>query len=91
MLEIEMPESDHTKSIVYALYDKIHSAPSGEIEKEKGIIHIGIGEPFLTRLKLAWILAWHLIRHKGFTVRFHTMEEKTEKEIADWYAGKGLK
>jgi hypothetical protein len=88
-----MPESKQIKSIVYALYDKTRSTPSGvlEIEKEKGIIHIGIEEPFLARLKDAWILAWHLVRHKGFTVSSHTMEEKTGQEIADWYAGKGLK
>jgi len=88
-----MSESDHTKSIVYALYDRTCSTPSGvvEIEKEKGIIHIGIEEPLLTRLKGALKLAWHLVIHKGFTVNSHTMEEKTEQEIADWYAGKGLK
>lgn len=86
-------EYQHKKSIVYALYDKTRSTPSGvvEIEKEKGIIHIGMEEPFLKRLMIALKLAWHLVRHKGFTVTSHTMEEKTEKEIADWYAGKGLK
>ena len=88
-----MSESDHTKSKVYALYDKTRSTPAGvvEIEKEKGLTHIGIEEPFLARLKAAWILAWQLVMHKGFTVSSHTMEEKTEQEIADWYAGKGLK
>lgn len=88
-----MSESNHTKSIVYALYDKTSSIPSGvvEIEKDKGIIHIGIEKALLTRLMIALKLAWHLVRHKGFTVHSHTMEEKTEQEIADWYAGKGLK
>lgn len=88
-----MSESDHKKSIVYALYDKTRSTPAGvvEIEKEKGIIHIGIEEPLLIRLKVALKLAWHLVRHKGFTVTSHTMEEKNEQEIANWYAGKGLK
>lgn len=88
-----MPESDPTKSRVYALYDKTSLIPSGvlEIEKEKGVIHIGIEKTLLTRLMDAWIIAWHLVRHKGFTVASHTMEEKTEQEIADWYAGKGLK
>ncbi len=88
-----MSERNYKKSIVCALYDKTRSTPAGvvEIEKEKGLIHIGIEEPFLIRLKAAWILAWHLVIHKGFTVSSHTMEEKTEQEIADWYAGKGLK
>lgn len=88
-----MSESDHRKSIVYALYDKTRSTPAGvvEIEKERGIIHIGMEEPLLIRLKATLKLAWHLVMHKGFTVTSHTMEEKNEKEIADWYAGKGLK
>lgn len=90
---MNMSERDHTKSRVYALYDRTSSTPSGvvEIEKEKGIVHIGIEEPVLARLKIAWIIAWHLVKHKGFTVHSHTMEEKTGQEIADWYAGKGLK
>lgn len=90
---MKMSETDHKESIVYALYDKTSSIPSGvvEIEKEKGIVHIGIEKPLLTRLMIALKLAWHLVRHKGFTVHSHTMEEKTEQEIADWYTGKGLK
>lgn len=90
---INMSEINHTKSIVYALYDKTRSTPSGvvEIEKEKGIIHIGIEEPLLTRVMAALKLGWHLVRHKGFTVASHTMEEKNDQEIADWYAGRGLK
>ena len=90
---MKMPENDNTKSVVYALYDKTSLTPTGvlEIEKEKGVIHIGIAKPLLIRLMDACIIGWHLVAHKGFTVHSHTMEEKTEQEIADWYAGKGLK
>lgn len=88
-----MPESDPIKSKVYACYNKNKSTPSGvvEIEYGAGLIHIGIEEPLLARLTDAFKLAWLLVIHKGFTIASHTMQEKTEQEIADWYAGKGLK
>lgn len=88
-----MGESDHIKSKVYTYYNKNKPTPSGvvEIELEKGLIHIGMEEPFLARLTDAFKLAWLLVIHKGFTIASHTMQEKTKREIADWYDGKGLK
>jgi hypothetical protein len=88
-----MIESDPAKTKVYALYDSNRLTPSGvlEIEKETGLIHVGIEESILNRFKIACNIAWHLVIHKGYSIVAHTMQEKTEQEIADWYDGKGLK
>ncbi len=82
-----------SKSKVYTYYNKNKKNPSGvvEIELEKGLIHIEIEEPFLARLIDSFKLGWLLVIHKGFTIASQTMEEKTDQEIADWDAGKGLK